>query len=182
MSPRFSIALWNDPHNQFRYHLSHTKLAQYHWPYSPGRTSHPHGLLAFCLGVCASWFSSPISPSPTLHPFDKCHFVLCYLWVWFCFCFFFNILYISEIMPYLSFSVWLDLASYPPGPSMWSQMARLPFWWLNNIPVCVCGGGVHTHRTEYTQSTHTVHTHMHYLYPLIHHWTLRLLPHLGFCK
>ena len=58
-----------------------------------------------------------------------------------------------EIIRYLSFSVWLISLSIMPSrsmPSMFSQITRFPFLWLNNIPLYT---HTHTHTHRHTHST-----------------------------
>ena len=66
------------------------------------------------------------------------------------FFFFFKISHMSEVVKYLSFFIDLfHLAQCPHGPSLFLQMIRLPFLWLNNI--------------------------LYFLYSFIHRWTIRML-------
>ena len=79
---------------------------------------------------------------------------------------------ICDMIQYFSFSIWLISLSIMPSKSIhFAANGKISFFlWINSIPwslcvcVCVC---------VYTP---------HLPYLLICWWTLRLLPHLGYCK
>ena len=96
-----------------------------------------------------------------------CIYVFLFIWLglfiylFFCLlvCWFFHIAHMTDIIQYLSFSIWLiSLSIIPQVPSM-LQMAR-----LHCIDVCI-----------YVYIPHP-------LYPFICWWALRLFPYLGYCK
>ena len=84
---------------------------------------------------------------------------------------------IGEIIWYLSFSVWFSIK---PSRSI-HVVTRFQFFflWLNNIPS--------NRYTDINISTCIyiyIYTHLmpHFLCPLIHWWTFRSFPYLGYCK
>ena len=120
-------------------------------------------LLFMELEVCTYFSSSPICPPPLV---AICLFsIFMSLFFFYFLCFVFQIPHVSELRQYLPFSDLFRLA-YHLDWLMLSQMARFKFLWLSNIALCVL---------------HTYFFHLLSFYICLS-WTLRLFPHLDYCK
>ena len=126
--------LWNDHHGKSSKCVTMKSYCNLIWPYSLFCISH------FCTYLLYNWKFVPFNPLHLFHPhpipFWQPFFVPC-LWVCFCCfsCLVFLILYISEIIWYLS-EISLSIIPFKSIHSFTNGKFSF-FWWLSNILLCI---------------------------------------------
>ena len=165
---RYLCTLQNNHHDQYSYYVSPYKVITILLTVFPMLYISLMWFIYFVIGSLYLLISFSYSPQPP--PFRQPPVCSLYLWVCFCsvtfvhlFCFVFKISHVSEIMWYFCFSLWLTSLNIISSGSIHVVVNGKisSFSWLSSIPLHIYAP--------------------HLFYPFICWWTVRLLPHLGYC-